>query len=508
MDPLQLAIGFLIGAIISYLIFYVLHQAKSVKRSVYDEQAAKLQTASEQLKIHEERHNHHIEAHETLKSKFEERESLLVDLRTRNAFLEATLKANEAKLSDTNQQILHLTEQNMAHQKEANILQKSVAELTAVNTSLNEKLATQKTDFEAMQKTAQLQFEKIAQQIFEEKSGKFTEANKSNIEALLKPLNENINTFKKKVEETYDKESKQRFSLEEKVKDLIQNTQKISQEANNLASALKGHAKKQGDWGETILERILELSGLVKNREYFVQGNIKDEHGNNLRPDIMVRLPDERVIIIDSKVSLNAYVRHSEADTKEVQDIEIANHLRSINQHIDQLSSKKYDELATSLDFVIMFVPIEPAYALAIQSDPELWAYAYTRRILLISPTNLIAVLKIIADLWQREAQSKNAQVIASEGAKLYDKFVGFISSFEEIGKHLSKSQESYEKAVGQLKDGRGNLIAKVEKLRKLGVKSTKQPTDLMLSADKTDEEEQEDSEQSSDTSSNPAEKT
>ncbi len=289
-----------------------------------------------------------------------------------------------------------------------------------------------------------MQFEKIAHQIFEEKSGKFTEANKLNIEAILKPLGENIDSFKKKVEETYDKESKQRFALEEKVKDLIENTNKISQEANNLASALKGQVKRQGDWGETILESILEKSGLARDREYFVQQNLKNEEGQNIRPDVIVKLPDERHIVIDAKVSLNAYVRWSESDIKEQQEIFIAQHMQALYTHIDQLSSKKYQEYSQSLDFVILFIPIEPAYMIAIQSDPELWSYAYARRILLISPTNLIAVLKIIADLWKREVQNKNALAIANEGTKLYDKLMGFLATLDSLGKSITKTQESY----------------------------------------------------------------
>ncbi len=504
MDLLPIAIGTLVGFVLAYIFLHLLTKSRSVERSVFDAQAEKLNELSANLKIIEERHKNQLEVAESFKTKSAEYEVMVSGIRSLNATLEATLVANESRFKEINQQLKDQLESNKQLQNENQLTQKRISQLEAINAALNEKLATQKVDFETMQKTAQLQFEKIAQQIFEEKSGKFTETNKTNIEALLKPLNENIDTFKKKVEETYDKESKQRFSLEEKVKDLIENTQKISQEANNLASALKGQAKKQGDWGETILERILELSGLARDREYFVQGNIKDEQGNNLRPDIMVKLPDERVIIIDSKVSLNAYLRHSESDSKEAQDIEIANHLRAISQHIDQLSSKKYDELNTSLDFVIMFIPIEPAYSLAIQSDPELWAYAYTRRILLISPTNLIAVLKIIADLWQREFQSKNAQEIASEGAKLYDKFVGFVSSVEDIGKHLTKSQESYFKAVSQLRDGRGNIISKIQKLKQLGVKSTKLPSSLMLSADDNPDENA-DTEQLSDDITNPA---
>jgi len=489
MDLTSLLIGAAIGLVLAYILFYLLHKSNSVAKQDYDTLATKLNDTISTLKLTEDRLKSQQELAQSFQQKVERKESELSSLLSRTATLEATLNMNGQRLKEMSSTLTEQTETNRTQQAEINNTKQKLAEYTANNAALLDKLNTQKEDLISMQKTAVLQFEKLAQQIFEEKSGKFTEANKNNIEALLKPLNENINTFKQKVEETYDKESKQRFSLEEKVKDLIENTQKISQEANNLASALKGQAKKQGDWGETILERILELSGLEKNREYFIQENLKDEQGQNQRPDIIVRLPDDRNIIIDSKVSLNAYLRYSEADSKEQQDIFIANHLQAINQHIDQLSAKKYEELTSSLDFVIMFIPVEPAYILAVQSDPDLWAYAYTRRILMISPTNLIAVLKIVADLWKREMQSKNAVEIAREGANLYDKFVGFVSTIEEIGRHLSRSQDAYLQAVSQLKDGRGNLISRVQKLRKLGVKSTKQLPTSMLSADLEEDE-------------------
>lgn len=489
MELTPLLIGAAAGVVIAYVLFYLVHKANSVRKQDYETLAVKMNDTSNALKFTEERLRSQVELALSYQQKAESKESELSSLLSRTATLEATLKMNSERLKELSTALTEQTETNKTQQSEINSAKQKLAEYTANNAALVDKLSTQKLDITELQKTAHLQFEKLAQQIFEEKSGKFTEANKTNIEALLKPLNENIDTFKKKVEETYDKESKQRFSLEEKVKDLIENTQKISQEANNLASALKGQAKKQGDWGETILERILELSGLEKNREYFIQENLKDEHGQNQRPDIIVRLPDDRNIIIDSKVSLNAYLRYSEADTKEQQDIFIASHLQAINQHIDQLSAKKYEELTSSLDFVIMFIPVEPAYILAVQSDPDLWAYAYTRRILMISPTNLIAVLKIVADLWKREMQSKNAVEIAREGANLYDKFVGFVNTIEDIGRHLSRSQDAYLQAVSQLKDGRGNLIARVHKLKKLGVKSTKQLPTSMLTADLEDED-------------------
>jgi DNA recombination protein RmuC len=346
---------------------------------------------------------------------------------------------------------------------------------------LKEKLSTQKTEIEELHKTSQLQFEKIANRLFEEKSSRFTETNKVNIETLLNPLKEDINKFKTKVEETYDRESKQRFSLEEKVKDLIEQTNKVSAEANNLATALKGKPQKRGNWGEMILERILESSGLTKDREYFIQHSMKDDEGNLLRPDVKVILPDERIIIIDSKVSLIGYDKFIATENTDEQKIFLAEHLKSTYDHIDQLSSKKYDNLETSLDFTMMFIPIEPAYLVAVQGDTELWAYAYSKRIILVSPTNLIACLKLISDLWKREWQNKNAMEIARRGKALYEKFIGFTETFEEIGKSINESQKKYDKALGQLKEGRGNLINQAIQLNDLGLKSDKKVSSNIL---------------------------
>lgn len=232
----------------------------------------------------------------------------------------------------------------------------------------------------------------------------------------------------------------------------------------------------------------METSGLSKDREYFVQPNIKDDDGKNLRPDIIINLPDDRAIIIDSKVSLISYDRFSSSETQDEQKIHLGDHLKSIYGHIDDLSGKKYDNLEKSLDFTMMFIPIEPAYMVAIQADQELWAYAYTKRILLISPTNLIACLKLISDLWKREKQSKNAMEIVKRGELLYDKFITFVSSIEEIGKNISKSQVAYNSAFDQLKNGRGNLIGQAIQLQSLGLKSNKKIPISMLPTDFEDD--------------------
>lgn len=489
MDTLSIFIGMIAGGIAAYIFFLLLSKNKSVPRQQFDSLQSQWNEAVSDLRLAEEKLRSQQELADGLQKRSDSKESEFNNLLSRTAMLEASIRNYDERIREFSQSLSDERETNRSQQQEINSHLQKLAEISAYNKSLQEKLDTQKEELIELQRTSHLQFEKLANQILEEKSGKFTEANKQNIEAILKPLTENIDSFKRKVEETYDRESKERFSLGERVKDLIENTNKVSQEANNLATALKGHTKKQGDWGETILESILEKSGLVKNREYFVQESLRNEHDQHVRPDIIVRLPDQRAIVIDSKVSLNAYLRFTESETKEEQDIFLQTHLKCIYQHIDQLTLKRYEEAEGSLDFVIMFIPIEPAYLTAIQTDPELWSYAYSKRILLVSPTNLIAVLKIVADLWKREVQNKNALEIARQGTRIYEKLIGFLESVEDVGKHLNKSQESYLKALGQLRDGRDNLIRQAEKLRELGIKSSRKIPKQMLPLDLDDEE-------------------
>ena len=344
--------------------------------------------------------------------------------------------------------------------------------------ALNEKLDSQKTEIQELHKQFNIEFEIIASKILEEKSDKFTKLNQDNINGILKPLGENIDLFRRKVEEVYITEAKERFSLGEEVKKLLVLNNRLSEEATNLTNALSGNSKIQGDWGQMILENILEKSGLVLNREYFVQeflkdpdgGYLKNEEGIRMQPDVIIAYPDDRKVIVDSKVSLSAYARYASCNGKEEQKIHIKEHLRSIRRHIDDLSKKCYQDYASTLDFVMMFVPNEPAFLLALQHDSDLWHYAYNKKILLISPTNLIAALKLIVDLWKREYQNRNAQ----GGAALYDKLVNFVESFTTIGDQINRAQTTYETALGQLSRGRGNLIGQAEKLKDLGVKSKK----------------------------------
>jgi DNA recombination protein RmuC len=340
--------------------------------------------------------------------------------------------------------------------------------------NLQEKLITREKDFEELRKRSLDEFKLAANELLEEKSQRFARFNKENMELILKPLGENLREFKKQVRETYDAEARERFSLKDRISELMELNSRISKEAQNLTNALKGQAKTQGDWGEMILENILEYSGLTKNREYFVQDSFKDEQGLRKQPDVIVKYPDERYIIIDSKVSLTAYERFMQSEDPGVQKIEQEAHVRSVKAHIDNLSGKEYEAFDKTLDFVMLFVPIEPAYLLAMQHDPALWNYAYERRILLISPTNLIAALKMVSDIWKRDDQNRNAREIARRGEILYDKFVGFLGDMENIEKYISRAGESWKEAMTKLKTGRGNLIGQAEKLRKLGLKPKK----------------------------------
>ncbi len=396
----------------------------------------------------------------------------------------------EEKEKNLNQNAANLSIQ--VKEKDDKILELSgqISKKDAEYNALLEKLQDQKADIEKLQEKFRIEFKNLANEILEEKTLKFTEQNKKKLDELLKPLGEKIKDFEKKVEETYDKESKQRFSLEKEIKNLADLNQQISKEANNLTNALKGQSKTRGNWGEIILESILEKSGLVKDREYFIQSSFTNEHGKRFQPDVIVVYPGERNLIIDSKVSLNAYERFASAETKDEQDSALKDHLLSIRNHIQELSNKNYQDLyqLKGLDFVMMFMPVEPAYFIAMQNDPDLWNYAYERRILLISPTNLIAALKMIANLWRVEYQNKFAQDIADQSGALFDKFADFVKDLMEIGDKIDATKRVYDASMNKLTTGKGNLIRRAEKIKALGAKAGKEIPKTLL--DKADEDE------------------
>lgn len=367
---------------------------------------------------------------------------------------------------------------------EKNQIHEKLITLQSENIILKDKYYIFKQEITDLQKKSKLEFEKIADNILTTQTQKFNQNNQNTIQTLLNPLKENLENFKKQVEETYDKESKERFCLDNRINDLIKNTQKISSEANNLASALKNQNKIQGNWGELILETILENSGLKKDLNYKIQNSFKNTKGESLRPDVLIYLPDNRIIIIDSKVSLTNYNNFCSTDNDNKKKEYLQKHVKSITQHIDQLCNKKYNDLKNSLDFTIMFIPIEPAYLIAYQFNTNLWNYAYKKRVLLVSPTNLITSLKIISDLWKNDLQSKNSYLIVERAEKMYEKFIRFTDNILELGKNLQKIEKNYNNIINQLCNGKGNLIHQSNQLKNLGLKSNKKISSNMYNVE------------------------
>ncbi len=320
------------------------------------------------------------------------------------------------------------------------------------------------------------QFKALASEILEEKSKRFTEQNQTNIGALLDPLKIRLQEFQGKVEEVYVQEGKDRSALAEQVRQLMGLNQQLSLEAHNLTRALKGQAKAQGNWGELILERVLEMSGLANGVHYQTQESHTRDDGSRAQPDVIIRLPEGRHLVVDAKVSLNAYDDHVNAESDLERDNAIKRHLDSVRTHIKGLSSKNYQELyqLKSLDFVIMFVPVEPAFMLAISHDSEVWQEAWTKNVLLVSPSTLLFVVRTVSHLWRQEQQNRNAQDIAKRGAELYDKLVGFVTDLTEVGTRLNQARNSYDQALSKLSSGRGNVIRQAELLKELGIKPTR----------------------------------
>jgi DNA recombination protein RmuC len=340
-----------------------------------------------------------------------------------------------------------------------------------------EKYVQQESYINELQQKFKLEFENIANRVLEDKSARFVAQNKINLDHILNPLKENIKAFEEKVERVYKSESDERNVLKGVITQLMDQSKLITEEAGNLARALKGDSKKQGNWGEVILERILERSGLVKDREYRLQANLMHQDGNRFQPDVILDLPDDKHVIIDAKVSLVAYERLLSADTDESREMYIKQHIISVKTHIQGLSGKNYHELyqINSPDFVLLFMPIESSFGIAVQQDAELFNFAWDRKVVIVSPSTLLATLRTIASIWKQERQNRNVFEIARLSGTMYDKFVGFLNDMENIGKNVKQTQDAYDKAISKLSTGAGNLSSTSEKIRKLGAKATKQ---------------------------------
>jgi len=352
----------------------------------------------------------------------------------------------------------------------------------------------QKEEVEKLQEKFTKEFENLANKILEEKSLKFTERNEKNIKNILTPLNEKILLFEKKVEESQKENISIHSALKEQLLHLQTQNIKITQEAENLTKALKGDSKMQGNWGELVLERVLEKSGLEKDREYIVQQSFKREDGSRVLPDVIINLPDGKKMVVDSKVSLTDYERYvnSEDDFKEKF---LKDHINSLRRHVDQLSAKKYEDLyeMESPDFVLMFVPIEPAFAIAINQDSSLYNKAFEQNIIIVTPSTLLATLRTIDSMWNNEKQQRNAIEIARQAGALYDKFEGFVNDLTKVGKKMDEAKGEYRGAMNKLVEGRGNIVTSIEKLKKMGAKAKKSiPESILNRASEEDEHEEE----------------
>ena len=348
---------------------------------------------------------------------------------------------------------------------------------------LEEKLNSQKEEVDKLQEKFKNEFKVLAQEILDKNSQKFTEHNKIQIDTILNPFKEKLNNFEKTVEDNFEKGQKERTSLKTEVKMLAELNKSIEKEAHNLTKALKGDVKTQGNWGEVVLERILEKSGLQKDREYYVQNSITTDDGKIFRPDVIVHLPDDKKVIIDAKVSLIAYERFSSAEEPEQQKQFLKDHINSIKAHVKGLSDKNYQNLygIDGLDFVLLFVPIEGAFSSAIQSDNSLFQEAFDKNIILVSTSTLLATLKTISSIWKQEYQNQNALEIARQGGALYDKFVNFSEDLISLGKQMNTARGTYENAMNKLVDGKGNLVSRAEKMQNLGLKATKKMNAKLL---------------------------
>jgi DNA recombination protein RmuC len=386
-------------------------------------------------------------------------------LTERNKLLENSLKEAKDQVGTTNEKVITLT-----------------GTLATAHADL--------VNAEKMQARLKTEFENLANKILEANTAKFTEQNQKNLGQLLNPLKTQIDDFKSRVDHVYTTDTADRAALRTQIKSLAELNVQMTEDAKSLTLALRGDSKSQGDWGEMILEKILENSGLTRDNNFTVQTNLKGEDGSDLRPDVIINLPDNRHFIIDSKVSLTAYERYSSATDEENRKESLKEHIQSIRAHVDELAEKKYHELyqITTPDFVFMFIPIEPALLNAVREDQTLFNYAFKKNVVLLTPSTLLATLKTVEYMWNQEKQTRNAKEIARRSGALYDKFMGLYDDLIDIGKKLSATTDVYQAALNKLKTGKGNLIKNVEEIKKLGAKTSKElPSNLVQEAEESE---------------------
>ena len=410
----------------------------------------------------------------------------LMQAETRAAAAEQAVGAERELRTRCEEQLRTLTAEHSRTEAELAALRaSSAAEIAALRQRSAEEREAERAAREKQEETFRLQFRNLANDILSEQTRHFKETNREALDLLLKPFKENIADFRTRVEQIYSTEREQHGELKGELKNLMELNRRITAETTNLTNALKGNSKVQGDWGEMILSTILDNSNLIRGVHYDCQVTIKDDEGNNQRPDVVLYLPEGKRIVIDSKVSLTAYVEWVGAEEEAARTRYLAAHVASVRQHVNELSRKEYQRLLESPDFVIMFIPNEPAFLAAMQHDSAIWSDAYERKVIISSPTNLFALLKLVDDLWRRNEQSRNQEQIIKYGTALYEQFVAFAASLEGVGQALDLARAKYDDAYKRLHTGNNNIVRTGERLRRLGLPTAKRPSRRLL--DETD---------------------
>lgn len=425
----------------------------------------------------------------------------IIELDKQNAVLKTQLE-NAAKeyerleydFKTTKEQLIHdsgkekekLQVELNSEKEKLNKAESRIARAEEIFKSQEEKFTTLKSELENVHKKYTTEFENIANKILDEKSKKFTDQNKTNLDIILNPLKEKIKDFEEKVDKAYKAESTERTTLKAEIKNLIDLNKQVSEDANNLAKALKGENKTQGNWGELILEKVLERSGLVKDQEYRLQFSTNNDEGKRIQPDAVIMLPDNKHIVVDSKVSLVAYEAVVKSENEDDRLKFVKDHIASVRNHVKMLSEKNYQSSSdfNTPDFVLLFIPIESSFSIAVQADQELFNFAWDKKIVIVSPSTLLATLRTIASVWKQERQTKNAIEIAKQSGALYDKFVGFIEDMDKIKKGIDSSSLAYDNAINKLQKGSGNLVKRALDIEKLGAKTTKQISSKFIESD------------------------
>ena len=448
MEILYIILAFILGAVLAYFIL----KSSSVSRKSYEE----------------------------LQQNFNQKEA---DFNKIIAEISAENKAQLQKIAEQQELNERQNSEIKDLQSDKNQLIGLKSQLAAQNESLQQLLDSQKEEIVKIQEEAKLQFENLANKILEEKTLKFTEQNQQNLKNILNPLQEKITDFEKKVENTHKESIDYHAALRQQILGLKEMNLQMSKETLNLTKALKGDSKIQGNWGELVLERVLEKSGLEKGREYEIQKSFTTEEGNRVQPDVIINLPDGKKMIVDSKVSLTAYEKYINEEDDEQKNSFLKEHVNSLKRHVEQLGSKNYQHLyqMESPDFVLLFIPIEPAFAIALNEDTQLYNKAFERNIVIVTPSTLLATLRTIDSIWTNQKQQENAYEIARQAGALYDKFDGFVTDLVKIGKKMDEAKTEYEGAMNKLVDGKGNLITSVQKLKIMGAKAKKSLPDAIL---------------------------